>query len=103
QKAHTGRMRGERQRLDEVHEGTGRFDFFQSYHCSAFFHSCHREVAALRPKNLLHFADSIGASEWCTGPSSGKARPPQDDNRLEHDMWLEDDRRQANSFVRKIL
>jgi hypothetical protein len=67
------------------------------------FHSCHPEVAACATVGSLHFADSIGATGWCTGPSSGKERPPQDDNALEDDQWFEDEKRFAKPIDRKIL
>jgi hypothetical protein len=67
------------------------------------FHTCHPEVAVFATEGSVHFADSIGAAANCIGPSSGKERPPQDDNALEDDMWLEYDKRFAKSFVWNIL
>ena len=87
-------MRRGRQRLGEVQERRSRFD------------SCHPEVATFATvepalslsKGSVYFAVSIGAAGNCTGPSSGKELPPQEDNAFEDDMWLEDDERPSGSL-----
>jgi len=98
-------MRRGRQRLDEVHERTSPFGLSQSCHPGVAAFAAEEPALSLS-KGSLHLAGSIGASGWCTGPSSGKERAPQDDNALEDDMWFEDDelvKWLANSFVRNIL
>jgi hypothetical protein len=76
--------RGHLQPICEVHESAVRL------------HSCHPEVAAFATEGPMHFAGSIGAAN-CKGPSSGKERPPQDDNASNSDKWP------VKPFVRNIL
>jgi hypothetical protein len=89
-------MRRERQRLGEVHERTGPLDLVQSCHpeVGAFATA---EPALILSKASLHFAGSIGAARWCTGPSSGKERPPR---MTSGGIGGEE---AVKSFVRKIL